>query len=153
LRADVRTWKALADMKVAPGNAWGIDGFAIVESTVSGTHKGALGLIPATGKPFSNWHSVDVYQPTAEGKVRGVPVSYAAAAPRGARLAVADKGLHRLRVDAMRLIIDRGAGWARRWRILAVVVAGGGNRWAMRMKSLRAGGSWAPSRWSRCVKA
>ena len=30
-----------------PTNAWGIDGFAIVEHTMTGTHKGALGPLPA----------------------------------------------------------------------------------------------------------
>jgi hypothetical protein len=63
-------FKAFPDQKWTPSNAWGIDGFAILEHTMSGTQKGALGPLPASGKPVSNWHFVDILQPTADGKLQ-----------------------------------------------------------------------------------
>jgi ketosteroid isomerase-like protein len=62
--------KAIPDQKWSVTNAWGIDGFAIVEHTVSGTHKGAMGKIGATNKPVTSWHWLDVYQPTADNKIQ-----------------------------------------------------------------------------------
>ncbi len=62
-------YKAIPDMKITPVNAWGIDGFAIVEETMSGTDKGPMGPLPATGKPVSGWHLVDVSQPSADNKI------------------------------------------------------------------------------------
>jgi ketosteroid isomerase-like protein len=68
---DVQGWfKAFPDQKWAATNAWGIDGFAIVEHTMTGTHKGPLGKLAATGKPVTGWHWVDIFQPTADGKVQ-----------------------------------------------------------------------------------
>lgn len=67
----LKVWfKAFPDQKWSVTNAWGIDGFAIVEHTVSGTHKGAMGPLPASGKPVQNWHWIDIMQPTADGKLQ-----------------------------------------------------------------------------------
>ncbi len=63
-------FKAFPDQKWTVVNAWGIDGFAIVEHTMSGTQKGAMGPLPATNKPVTNWHFVDILQPTADGKLQ-----------------------------------------------------------------------------------
>ncbi|MBV9946908.1 MAG: ester cyclase, partial [Myxococcales bacterium] len=71
LTKDLTAWfKAVPDQKWTTTNAWGIDGFAIVEHTVSGTQKGPLGPLPASNKPISNWHWVDVLQPSADQKVQ-----------------------------------------------------------------------------------
>ena len=61
---------AFPDQKWTVVNAWGIDGFAIVEHTMSGTQKGALGPLPASGKPVKDWHWVDIQQPSADGKMQ-----------------------------------------------------------------------------------
>jgi steroid delta-isomerase-like uncharacterized protein len=61
--------KAFPDAKFTPTNAWGIDGFAIVEHMFAGTHKGALGPFPASKKSV-NVHVLDIWQPTADGKVQ-----------------------------------------------------------------------------------
>jgi steroid delta-isomerase-like uncharacterized protein len=64
-------FKSFPDQKWTVTNAWGIDGFAIVEHTLSGTQKGAMGpFLPASNKPVTNWHFVDIIQPTADGKVQ-----------------------------------------------------------------------------------
>lgn len=65
-----RWFKAFPDQKWAPGNAWGIDGFAIVEHAVSATQKGPIGALAASGKPVKDWHWVDIYQPSADGKIQ-----------------------------------------------------------------------------------
>lgn len=62
-------YKTIPDMKDAVSNAWGVDGFVIVEHVISGTDKGAMGPIPATGKPITGWHMADILQPTADGKI------------------------------------------------------------------------------------
>jgi hypothetical protein len=63
-------YKAIPDQKWTTTNAWGIDGFAIVEHTVSGTQKGPIGPNKATNKPVANWHWADIVQPTADGKLQ-----------------------------------------------------------------------------------
>jgi steroid delta-isomerase-like uncharacterized protein len=63
-------FKAFPDQKWTTANAWGIDGFAIVEDSVSGTQKGPLGPLPASNKPVSGWHWIEIVQPTADGKVQ-----------------------------------------------------------------------------------
>jgi hypothetical protein len=63
-------FKTFPDQKWTVANAWGIDGFAIVEDSLSGTQKGPLGPLPATNKPVSNWHFIEIAQPTADGKVQ-----------------------------------------------------------------------------------
>jgi hypothetical protein len=63
-------FKAIPDQKWTTTNAWGIDGFAIVEHTVSGTQKGPIGPNKASNKPVANWHWVDIVQPTADGKLQ-----------------------------------------------------------------------------------
>ena len=62
-------YKAFPDGKFTTTNAWGIDGFAIVEHTFSGTHKGAMGPFPASGKSI-NVHMLDIWQPSADKKVQ-----------------------------------------------------------------------------------
>ncbi|HEX8792361.1 MAG TPA: ester cyclase [Polyangiaceae bacterium] len=62
-------YKTIPDMKDTVSNAWGIDGFAIVEHVISGTDKGPMGPIPATGKPITGWHMADILQPTADNKI------------------------------------------------------------------------------------
>jgi ketosteroid isomerase-like protein len=71
LTKELTDWfKAFPDQKWTPTNAWGVDGFAIVEHSVSGTQKGPMGPLPASNKPVTNWHWVDVVQPTADGKLQ-----------------------------------------------------------------------------------
>jgi ketosteroid isomerase-like protein len=62
--------KAFPDQKWTTSNAWGIDGFAIVEHSMSGTFKGPFGPVRPTHKPVSAWHAVDILQPTADGKIQ-----------------------------------------------------------------------------------
>ena len=61
---------AFPDQKWTTVNAWGIDGFAIVEHTMTGTQKGALGPLRASNKEVRDWHWVDIVQPSADGKVQ-----------------------------------------------------------------------------------
>jgi ketosteroid isomerase-like protein len=63
-------FKAFPDQKWTTTNAWGIDGFAIVEHTMSGTQKGPFGPLPASNKPVTAWHWVDIAQPSADGKLQ-----------------------------------------------------------------------------------
>jgi steroid delta-isomerase-like uncharacterized protein len=62
--------KAFPDQKWTVNNAWGIDGFAIVEHTMTGTQKGALGPVPASNKGVKDWHWIEISQPTADGKMQ-----------------------------------------------------------------------------------
>ncbi len=59
--------KAFPDMQFAPTTSIAAGDYAIVEYTMSGTHKGPLGALPASKKPVTV-HLVDVYQ-LAGGKV------------------------------------------------------------------------------------
>jgi ketosteroid isomerase-like protein len=71
LTKELTAWfKTFPDQKWTVTNAWGIDGFAIVEHTMSGTQKGPLGPLAASNKPVQNWHFVDVMQPAADGKLQ-----------------------------------------------------------------------------------
>jgi ketosteroid isomerase-like protein len=71
LTKDLTAWfKAFPDQKWTTTNAWGIDGFAIVEHTMAGTQKGALGPVAASNKPVSGWHWIDILQPTADQKLQ-----------------------------------------------------------------------------------
>ncbi len=63
-------FKAFPDQKWTTTNAWGIDGFAIVEHTMSGTQKGPLGPLAASNKPVTAWHWVDIMQPSADQKIQ-----------------------------------------------------------------------------------
>jgi ketosteroid isomerase-like protein len=63
-------FKAFPDQKWTTTNAWGIDGFAIVEHTMTGTQKGRLGPLPPSGKEVKDWHWVDIMQPSADGKLQ-----------------------------------------------------------------------------------
>jgi predicted ester cyclase len=58
------------DQKWTATNAWGIDGFGIIEHTMTGTMKGPFGPIRPTGKPVTAWHNIDIMQPTADGKIQ-----------------------------------------------------------------------------------
>ena len=58
------------DQKWSQTNAWGIDGFGIVEHTMAGTFKGSAGPVHATGKKVTAWHNIDIMQPTADGKIQ-----------------------------------------------------------------------------------
>jgi steroid delta-isomerase-like uncharacterized protein len=53
--------KAIPDMAVSVDNTWTAGGITIIEFTFSGTQKGALGPLKATGKKFSV-HGVDFIQ-------------------------------------------------------------------------------------------
>lgn len=71
LEKGLKAWfKTLPDQKWTVSQGWGIDGFAIIEHTVSGTAKGPMGPLPASNKPVQNWHFVDILQPTADGKIQ-----------------------------------------------------------------------------------
>jgi hypothetical protein len=73
LEGGLKGWfKAFPDQKWTskPENAWGFEGFAIIEHTMSGTHKGAIGPLPASGKAVKDWHFLDIYVPTADGKMQ-----------------------------------------------------------------------------------
>ena len=63
-------FKAFPDQKWTTVNSWGIDGFAIVEHTMTGTQKGRLGPLPASNKQVKDWHWLDIMQPTADGKLQ-----------------------------------------------------------------------------------
>jgi hypothetical protein len=63
-------YKAFPDQKWTPTNAWGIDGYAILEHTMSGTQKGPLGPMRASGKAVTGWHWADIMQFTADGKLQ-----------------------------------------------------------------------------------
>jgi predicted ester cyclase len=71
LTKDLNGWfKMVPDQKWTNTNAWGIDGFAIIEHNVSGTHKGAMMGLAASGKPVQSWHWLEIFQTTADGKVQ-----------------------------------------------------------------------------------
>ena len=63
-------FKAFPDQKWTTVHAWGVDGFAIVEHTMTGTQKGRLGALPASNKEVREWHWLDIMQPTADGKLQ-----------------------------------------------------------------------------------
>ena len=63
-------FKAFPDQKWTTVNAWGVDGFAIVEHTMTGTQKGKLGPLPASNKEVKDWHWLDIMQPSADQKVQ-----------------------------------------------------------------------------------
>ncbi len=66
----IEAWfKTIPDQKWTVSNAWGVDGFAIVESTVAGTQKGNLGPLPPSSKPITGWHWLDITQANPDGKV------------------------------------------------------------------------------------
>jgi uncharacterized protein (TIGR02246 family) len=60
--------KAIPDAKWGLSNAWGIDGFVVVERVETGTFKGPMGPVQPTGKQVT-MHLAEVLQPTADGKV------------------------------------------------------------------------------------
>jgi ketosteroid isomerase-like protein len=71
MATELTAWfKAFPDQKWAVTNAWGIDGYAIEEHTMSGTQKGPMGPVAASNKAVNNWHFVDIVQPTADGKLQ-----------------------------------------------------------------------------------
>jgi predicted ester cyclase len=71
LGAELTSWlKTFPDQKWTQSNAWGIDGFGIVEHTMIGTMKGPFGPVRPTGKKLTGWHFIDIMQPTADGKIQ-----------------------------------------------------------------------------------
>ncbi len=71
LTKELEAWfKSFPDQKWTTVNAWGVDGFAIVEHTVTGTQKGKLGPLPPSNKEVKDWHWIDIMQPTADGKLQ-----------------------------------------------------------------------------------
>jgi steroid delta-isomerase-like uncharacterized protein len=66
----VGAWtKALADQRWSTTNSWGIDGYAIIEHSVSATQKAAFGTLPASTKAITGWHWIGIVQPTADNKI------------------------------------------------------------------------------------
>jgi hypothetical protein len=63
-------FKTFPDQKWSTVNAWGVDGFAVIEHTMSGTQKGPLGPVPASNKAVNNWHWLDIMEPNADQKVQ-----------------------------------------------------------------------------------
>jgi predicted ester cyclase len=63
-------FKSFPDQKWTATNAWGIDGFGIVEHTMTGTFKGPFGALRPTGKQVTGWHNIDIIQPTSDGKIQ-----------------------------------------------------------------------------------
>jgi len=61
-------FKAIPKAEFAIVNAWGIDGFAIVERTIMGKQKGKLGPLPPSNKDVT-LHVAEVFVPTADGKM------------------------------------------------------------------------------------
>jgi ketosteroid isomerase-like protein len=71
LTKDLEGWfKAFPDQKWTTTNAWGIDGYAIVEHTMTGTQKGKLGPVPPSNREVRGWHWIDIMQPSADGKLQ-----------------------------------------------------------------------------------
>jgi steroid delta-isomerase-like uncharacterized protein len=70
LEKGLSAWfKAFPDQKWKSTEAWGVDGFAIIEHTMSGTQKGAFGAHPASKKTVTDWRWIDILQPAADGTV------------------------------------------------------------------------------------
>jgi uncharacterized protein (TIGR02246 family) len=62
-------FKAIGNAQFTVNGAWGIDGFAIAERTMTGKFKGKLGPVAPTNKDVT-LHVCDIIQPTADGKVQ-----------------------------------------------------------------------------------
>jgi uncharacterized protein (TIGR02246 family) len=60
--------KAVPDGKWSLANAWGVEGFAVLERVETGTFKGPMGPMQPTGKPIT-LHLGEIIQPTADGKI------------------------------------------------------------------------------------
>jgi len=63
-------FKAFPDQKWTTTSAMGIDGFGILEHTMSGTQRGPLGALASSNKPVNGWHWLDIVQPAADGKIK-----------------------------------------------------------------------------------
>jgi steroid delta-isomerase-like uncharacterized protein len=73
LARQIAGWtKAFPDAKWTTTASWGIDGFAIVEHTMSGTQKGPLGALKASNKPVTSWHWLTIVQPDADAQIHHV---------------------------------------------------------------------------------
>jgi ketosteroid isomerase-like protein len=71
LGKELTAWfHSFPDQQWTTTQAWGIDGFGIVEHSMTGTFKGPLGPVHPTGKKVTAWHQVDILQPSADGKVQ-----------------------------------------------------------------------------------
>jgi hypothetical protein len=63
-------FKAFPDQKWTPTNVMGIDGFVVIEHVFIGTQKMPYGrFAKVTGKPITGEHYLEVWQPSADGKV------------------------------------------------------------------------------------
>jgi ketosteroid isomerase-like protein len=70
IEKNLAAWfKSFPDQKWEATDAWGVDGFAIIEHTMTATQKGAFGGHPASKKPVTGWRRVDILQPAVEGTV------------------------------------------------------------------------------------
>lgn len=70
LAKELAGWtRAFPDAKWTTTASWGIDGFAIVEHTMTGTQKGPLGALKASNKPVASWHWLTIVQPDADGQI------------------------------------------------------------------------------------
>jgi steroid delta-isomerase-like uncharacterized protein len=63
-------FKTFPDQQWTVTNAWGIDGFGIVEHVMTGTFKGPMGPVRPTGTRVAAWHAIDIMQPNADGKIQ-----------------------------------------------------------------------------------
>jgi steroid delta-isomerase-like uncharacterized protein len=62
-------YTAFPDQKWTATQAWGIDGFAILEHTMTAMHRGPFGSLPASNKPVTGWHWLSIFQPNPNGKI------------------------------------------------------------------------------------
>jgi ketosteroid isomerase-like protein len=70
LAKELARWtKAFPDAKWTTTASWGIDGFAIVEHTMTATQKGPLGALKASNKPVTSWHWLTIVQPDGDAQV------------------------------------------------------------------------------------
>jgi predicted ester cyclase len=60
--------KAFPRAQFAVQSAWGIDGFVVVERTMTATHKGPFGDMPASNREVTT-HFAEVIQPGDDGKI------------------------------------------------------------------------------------
>jgi limonene-1,2-epoxide hydrolase len=64
------TFRAFPDQKWTPTNVWGIDGYVVIEHVFTGTQKVPYGrMTKVTGKPVTGQHFLEIWQPSADGKL------------------------------------------------------------------------------------
>jgi ketosteroid isomerase-like protein len=73
LSKEIAGWaKAFPDQKWTTTGAWGIDGFAIVEHSMTGTQKRPFGSLKASSKPITDWHWLTIAQPNGDQEIHHV---------------------------------------------------------------------------------